>query len=58
VRFTGLITVTARDRDALEAAVAEVSRAAIQCGCETRRVHGRQARAFAGAALPLARKVS
>ncbi|MFC8501279.1 SCO6880 family protein [Pedococcus sp. NPDC057267] len=58
VRLTGLITITAADRDALEAAVAEVSRAAIHCGCETRRVHGRQARAFAAAALPLARRVS
>lgn len=58
VRFTGLITVTAADREALETAVAEVARAAIHCGCETRRVHGRQARAFAAGALPLARKVS
>jgi hypothetical protein len=58
VRFTGLIAVTTRDRDELEAAVAEISRAAIQSGCDTRRLHGRQARAFASAALPLARKVS
>ena len=58
VRFTGLITITAADRDALEAAVAEVARAAIHCGCETRRLHGQQARAFTAAALPLARKVS
>lgn len=58
VRFTGLIAVTAAGRDELEAAVAEISRAAIQSGCDTRRLHGRQGRAYAAAALPLARKVS
>lgn len=57
VRFTGLIAITTTSRDELEAAVAEISRAAIQSGCETRRLYGRQARAFAAAALPLARKV-
>ena len=58
VRFTGLLAVTAESRDDLEAAVAEISRAAIQSGCETRRLYGQQARAFIAAALPLARKVS
>lgn len=58
VRFTGLIAITAQTRDDLEAAVAEISRAAIQCGCETRRLVGQQAHAFTAAALPLARKVS
>lgn len=58
IRFTGLLTVTAPSREELEGAVAEVSRAAIQCGCETRRLSGRQARAFTAAALPLARKVN
>jgi hypothetical protein len=57
VRFTGLITVTSHARDELEAAVSEISRAAIQSGCETRRLYGQQARAFTAAALPLARKV-
>lgn len=57
IRFSGLIAVTAATRDELEAALAEVSRAAIQSGCETRRLYGQQARAFAAAALPLARKV-
>ena len=57
-RFTGLIAVTAATREELEAAVAEVSRAAIQSGCETRRLYGQQARAFVAAALPLARKVN
>jgi len=58
IRFTGLLTVTAPTREELEGAVAEVSRAAIQCGCETRRLSGQQARAFTAAALPLARKVN
>ena len=58
IRFTGMLAVTATTRDALEAALAEIARAATQSGCETRRLFGRQARAFAVAALPLARKVS
>jgi hypothetical protein len=57
IRFTGLIAVTAPSADELDAAVAEMERAAVQCGCETRRLVGQQARAYAGAALPLARKV-
>lgn len=58
VKFTGLIAITAATRDDLEAALAEISRAAIQSGCETRRLYGQQARAFTAAALPLARKVN
>jgi hypothetical protein len=58
IRFTGMLGITAATRDGLEAAVAEVSRAAIQSGCETRRLYGRQARAFAAASLPLARRIS
>jgi hypothetical protein len=58
IRFTGLIAVTARTLEELEAALAEMERAAIQCGCETRRLVGRQARAYTAAALPLARKVN
>jgi hypothetical protein len=58
IRFTGLLAVTAPTRDALESALAEVARAAIQSGCETRRLYGQQARAFTAAALPLARQVS
>jgi len=57
LRFTGLLAVTAASRDGLESAVAQVERAATQAGCETRRLVGQQARAFASAALPLARKV-
>jgi hypothetical protein len=58
MRFSGLIAVTAPSVDELDAAVAEMERAAVQCGCETRRMVGQQARAYAAAALPLARKVS
>jgi hypothetical protein len=58
IQFTGLICITAPSRDELEAATAEIARAAIQSGCETRRLYGQQARAFTTAALPLARKVN
>lgn len=58
IRFTGLLTITASSPDELEADVAAVERAAIQCGCETNRLLGQQAQAFSAAALPLARKVS
>ena len=57
LRFTGLVAITAPSPDQLETAVAEMERAAIQCGCETRRLFGQQARAYAAAALPLARKI-
>jgi hypothetical protein len=55
LRFTGLIAVTAADKDALDAAVAAIEQAAIQGECETRLLVGQQAQAFAAAALPLAR---
>lgn len=58
IRFTGLVAITAGTVEELEAAVAEIARAAIQSGCETRRLYGQQARAFTAAALPLGRKVS
>lgn len=58
IRFTGLLTITAGTADDLEAAVASVERAAVQSGCETRRLVGQQAQAFSAAALPLARRVS
>jgi hypothetical protein len=57
LRFTGLIAVTAPNKDEMDAAVSQVGRAAIQTGCETRVLAGQQARAFTAAALPLARKV-
>ena len=53
--FAGFLTVTATSKDDLDAAVAEVQRAAIQAGCEARRLVGQQAQAFTAAALPLGR---
>ncbi|MCU1492163.1 MAG: hypothetical protein JWM85_3568, partial [Acidimicrobiaceae bacterium] len=47
--------VTAQSKDDLDAAVSEVQRAAIACGCETRRLVGQQTQAFVAAALPLGR---
>lgn len=57
LRVTGLIAVTAHDPDELERTVAEIEQAAIQASCETRRLWGQQAQAFAAAALPLCRQV-
>lgn len=53
--FAGFLAVTASSKDELDGAVAEVQRAAIQAGCETRRLVGQQTQAFAAAALPLGR---
>src|SRR4051795_9621163 len=53
LRATGLIAVSAPDLQELERAVAEIEQAAIQASCETRRLWGQQAQAFAAAALPL-----
>jgi hypothetical protein len=55
LRATGLIVVSASDPDELERAVAAVEQAAIQAYCETRRLWGQQAQAFATASLPLCR---
>ena len=55
LRVTGLVSVTAATPAELEAAVAAVEQMAIQASCETRRLVGQQARAFAACALPLAR---
>src|SRR3954452_13569251 len=57
LRATGLIAVSAPDPEQLEHAVAEIEQAAIQASCETRRLWGQQAQAFAAAALPLCRPV-
>lgn len=57
LRLTGLIAVSAPDPETLEQAVAEIEQAAIQASCETRRLWGQQAQAFAAAALPLCRPV-
>jgi hypothetical protein len=55
VEFAGLLTVTAGDREALDAARAQITRAAAQAACEVRPLYGRQAQGFACAALPLGR---
>jgi hypothetical protein len=55
VEFTGLITVTAPDPEALDAACAQITRAATQSACEVRPLYGRQAQGFITGALPLAR---
>jgi hypothetical protein len=55
LRFAGLIAVTGSDKDELDAAVAQIEQAAIQCECETRLLVGQQTQAFAAAALPLGR---
>jgi hypothetical protein len=47
LRATGLITVSAADLDGLEHDVAAVEQAAIQAGCETRRLWGQQSVALA-----------
>ncbi len=57
LRATGLIAVSAPDPEELERAVADIEQAAIQASCETRRLWGQQAQAFAAAALPLCRAV-
>lgn len=57
LRATGFITVSATTPDELEQAVAAIEQAAIQASCETRRLWGQQAQAFATAALPLCRSV-
>ncbi len=57
VRVVGLLSITAPSADELESAVAAVEQMAIQSSCETRRLVGQQARAFAACALPLARPV-
>ncbi|MFH5824725.1 SCO6880 family protein [Georgenia sp. AZ-5] len=55
LRVRGLIAVSAADSDELERAIAAIEQAAIQASCETRRLWGQQARAFAASALPLCR---
>jgi hypothetical protein len=55
LRCTGLVAISASDSDELERSVAAVEQTAIQASCETRRLWGQQAQAFAASALPLAR---
>lgn len=55
VELTGLITVTAPNSEALDAAVATITRAASQAVCEVRPLYGRQLQSFILGALPFAR---
>lgn len=55
LRYVGLVAISAPSIEELDAAVAAVEQAAIQASCETRRLVGQQAQAFAAAALPLCR---
>jgi hypothetical protein len=57
VRYVGLISVSAKTEDDLQAAVAAIEQAAVQASCETRTLVGQQAQAFTAAALPLCREV-
>jgi hypothetical protein len=57
LRCTGFVVVSASDPNDLERAVAAIEQAAIQSSCETRRLWGQQAQAFAVAALPLGRSL-
>lgn len=57
LHYTGLISVSARSAEDLDAAVAAIEQAAIQASCETRLLVGQQAQAFTAAALPLCRVV-
>jgi Putative type VII ESX secretion system translocon, EccE len=56
-RFTGYVTVSADDPDALHEACGRIEQAAGQAGLELRRCYGDQARAFA-CTLPLTRGLS
>lgn len=55
LRATGFVAVSASDPEELERVVAAIEQAAIQASCETRRLWGQQAQAFAASALPLSR---
>lgn len=55
MRYVGLVTVSAPDREALSVAVEQVQTAAAEAHCELRILYGQQTQAFTAAALPLAR---
>lgn len=57
-RFTGWITVTAADRDALKSACSMVEQAAVRSALEVRRVYGEVDQAFLRGGLPLAQGVT
>ncbi len=53
VGLVGMITVTARSLDSLEADVTSIHAAATQASLDVRRIYGQQLQAFTAAALPL-----
>ncbi|MFN8034146.1 MAG: SCO6880 family protein [Mycobacterium sp.] len=53
VGLLGMVTVSARSLDDLDAAITTVHAAATQAGLDLRRVYGQQLQAFTAAALPL-----
>lgn len=55
LRFAGLLTVSAPTEAGLVEACGRLEQAAVQAGCDLRRLYGQQAQAFAAAALPLTR---
>jgi hypothetical protein len=57
VRYVGLISVSAKTEEDLQAALAAIEQAAVQASCETRTLVAEQAQAFTAAALPLCREV-
>lgn len=58
LRFTGLITVTAPNLEALAEACAATEAAAAQAMCELRQLVGQQAQAFVAGALPFGKGVT
>lgn len=57
LRFAAFIAVSAPTKDALNAAVDEITNAAIESCCEVRTLWGEQGTGFTAAALPLARGI-
>lgn len=55
MRYVGLVTVSAPDKAALQAAVQKVTIAAAEAHCELRVLYGQQTQAFTAGALPLGR---
>jgi hypothetical protein len=57
LRFAAFVAVTAPTKDELNAAVDEITNAAIESYCEIRMLWGEQSTGFAAAALPLCRGI-
>lgn len=55
MRYIGLVSVSADDKQSLQAAVQQIVIAAAEAHCELRVLYGQQTQAFAAGALPLGR---